>query len=75
MTNEEILERVIQRLPYPNQIEIFDLSSETNAICFRWRAQSFRVDSNLNVDTARNGMLIGDDASIILSALLKGGQP
>ena len=67
-TIEELVTLVFKALPYSNQIE--GLAFESGAIRFRWRSQHFRVTTGLEVDTVGDGILIGDDASIVLSALL-----
>ena len=65
----EILERVLRVMPYPNQIH--DIETEDDAIRFRWRSQHFQITTSLCVDTVGDGVLIGDDASILLAALIR----
>ena len=69
MNTTEMLERTIQRIPYPSQIS--QLEFERAAIRFTWRGHRFRVSESMIVETVGNGVLIGDNASILLQELLK----
>lgn len=68
MTTTQILEIIIRALPYPNQINQLEL--DENAVRFSWRSQRFRVDTALHANTIGDVGLIGDDAAILLRALL-----
>lgn len=74
MKNTDILEAVIQKLPYPQQIKEIDVTSEERAIRFRWRGFHFRVSAAMSVETVGNGVLIGSDESILLQKILGGPQ-
>ena len=69
-TIPEVILRVCQAIPYPGQIRDMETEGDS-AIRFKWRSQHFRVSKNLSVETVGDGVLIGDDASILLRALLK----
>ena len=71
MTNEEILERVIQRVPYSNQITDLSLS-EKAAIRFTWRGDRFRV-TKTSVEQVSEGSLLGSNVAILLEELLRNG--
>lgn len=71
MKNEQILEKVISIIPYPNQITDVDLTTSYNAIRFTWRGDRFRVSENLNVEQVDRGLLMGTNAALLLSTLLK----
>ena len=68
MTTEKIIETIVKSIPYPAQITNIVIDGTT--VRFDWRDQSFLVGEHLNVDTVKDGFLIGDDASILLKALL-----
>lgn len=68
-TIPELTEMVYRSMPYPNLIKA--LSFEESAIRFQWRSQHFRVSATLHVETVGDGVLIGDDAAILLAELLR----
>ncbi len=70
VTKSAIWERILQRLPYPDQIRAVDLTHDTD-VRFAWRGDRFRVGSNFDVDEVGDGVLIGSNISILLGALLK----
>ncbi len=69
MKTTKLLELIIRSLPYPDQIR--DIQMEDNAVRFVWRSQHFRVTTNLHAEQIGSGVLIGDDASILLRVLLQ----
>jgi hypothetical protein len=69
MKPTQLLELIIRALPYPSQIR--ELEIEENAVRFVWRSQRFRVSTSMRAETVGNGVLIGDDASILLSSLIE----
>jgi hypothetical protein len=71
MTNSQILERVIQRVPYPSQIKDMDLTTQQTAIRLTWRGQRFDVNDRLSVEEIEGGMRLGSNIAILLEALLK----
>ena len=72
MTSQtEILERIISRIPYPEQIKDIDLV-ESGAVQFAWRGTQFRVTNN-GADEIGDGVLIGSDIAILLWKVLKHG--
>jgi hypothetical protein len=70
MTQGEILERVLGRLPHPGQIIHVDLSDET-AVVFSWRGKRIWVGDNLQVYEVDRSARIGTDLAIVLRALLQ----
>ncbi len=68
-TPVKTLERVLRVMPYPNQIHSIEM--EDDAIRFRWRQQHFQITTSLCVETVGDGVLIGDDTSILLAALIR----
>lgn len=71
MNKEQTLELLIKAIPYPNQIDEIDFSSEENAIRFIWRGTKFRVSTTYHVEECSDGVLCGSDKAILLSGLLK----
>lgn len=70
-TKEEGIELLNKALPYPGQMKNIDLKKE-NAIYFDWRNQRYRLDFEYcRVDSCRNGLLYGDDASILMTKCLQ----
>lgn len=71
MTNTEVLERVIARLPMPQQITNITFSSDTAGVRFDWRGTRYSVSQHLSVEEVRDNMCHGTDAAMLMSALLK----
>ena len=69
MKTTKLLELIIRSLPYPDQIR--DIQMEDNAVRFVWRSQKFRVSTSLHAETIGCGVLIWDDTSILLEAMLR----
>ena len=69
MKTTKLLELIIRTLPYPDQIR--DIEMEDEAVRFYWRSQHFRVTTNLHAEQIGHGVLIGDDASILLRVMLQ----
>lgn len=69
MKTPQLIELIIRALPYASQIR--ELEIDESGVRFAWRSQRFRVDNTMNVDTIGDGVLIGDDASILLGELIK----
>jgi len=68
MKTSQLLELIMRTLPYPDQIR--NLQIEDEAVRFEWRSQRFRISTTLLVETVGNGVLIGDDISIIFGKML-----
>lgn len=65
------MELLLKSLPYPEQIKDIDLDKE-NAIYFSWRSQRYRLDLEIcRVDRSNDSVLEGDDASLLMTQLLK----
>lgn len=69
-TQAQIIELLINALPYPNQIKDIDMSSEAEAVRFTWRGIRYRVDGKLNTDEVDKGCLVGSDLAILLRQCL-----
>lgn len=69
MKPTDIILLLVRCLPHHGQMS--ELETESDAIRFKWRSQHFRVSTSLLVETIGKGVLIGDDASILLQAMLK----
>jgi hypothetical protein len=71
MDKQELVSFVIGNLPYGNQIDQLDFTTEEKAIRFRWRKEKrFRVTTDLFVDEIGDGVLIGSDISILMQHIL-----
>tara|TARA_R110000822_G_scaffold238943_2_gene368910 strand:+ start:311 stop:556 length:246 start_codon:yes stop_codon:yes gene_type:complete len=65
------IELLNKALPYPEQMKNIDLDKE-NAIYFEWRSDKYKLDLQFcSVDRSNCGMLEGNDASILMTKLLK----
>jgi len=71
MTNDELVERVIGRMPYPTQVCKLDTTSEKSAIRFTWRGTRYRLSESGGVEEVQGAMLAGTDSAILLEALLR----
>lgn len=69
MSTSEILVRIIQRMPYPEQIYGFEINDD--CVRFAWRGHQFRVSERFHVETVCDGFLHGTDIAIILQRLLQ----
>jgi hypothetical protein len=69
MKKEEIILKVCQVIPYPEQIKFVD--AEDDCFRFEWRGNVFRVDSDLNTEEIQGSMLVGSNTAILLQKLLK----
>lgn len=66
----QIIELLINAIPYANQVKDIDLSSEAKSVRFTWRGNSFRVDDNLGVHEVQDGFLSGSDLAILFRQCL-----
>ena len=73
MEQNEIIQAVIQVIPYPQQMKDIDFS-ESDAVRFAWRGVTYRVDKTLDVGECDRGCLRGSDLAILMRELLKKGQ-
>jgi len=71
MKNSKILERVISRLPYSDQVTDIDLDYD-KSIEFGWRGITYRVSENLCVEEVKDGMLMGSNSALLMEKLLQG---
>ena len=72
MNPEQIIEKVINVIPYPNQIKDIDISN--NAVRFTWRDTRFRVSESLMVEEVQGNLLTGSNIAIMLEQLIKGAK-
>lgn len=67
----QVLEVLLNAVPYPNQIKNIDLSYD-KAVYFTWRSSRFKVElSTGSVDVSEGQMLIGNDVAILLRELMQ----
>ena len=73
MTKGELVELIISKLPYSNQIRDWDLTTEERAIRFTWRRERFRVYETGDVEfvNIETSCLEGNNLSILMTGLLK----
>jgi hypothetical protein len=70
MTKDELITLIFISLPCQEQITDLNTVSEADAITFKWRKQTFRVNENMFVETVKNSTLTRCDMSILLERLL-----
>jgi len=70
-TKSELLNRIIQKIPYPHRD--FDLTLD-NQIRFTWDETRFRVSLTGMVEEVDNGLLKSNDVTDLLEALIKSGK-
>ena len=66
----QIIELLINAIPYANQIKDIDLSSEAKSVQFTWRGNSFRVTETLQVYEVSDGFLSRQDLAILFRQCL-----
>lgn len=71
ITKAKLIELVIRALPHSEQIRSMDIDSEDDAIRFEWRGNPLHLHTSLSANTIGDGVLIGDDFSLLVSALVK----
>ena len=71
LTKEQLVELISKTIPYANQTKGWDWSSEADAVRFTWRDTRFRVDCDLYVETVDGAILVGNNESLLLRALLE----
>jgi len=70
MSNSEILEMVLNSLPYTNQISDIDFSGK-NEIRFSWRGARFRVNETLHVEEVKGVIFAGSNSALLFQSLLE----
>lgn len=70
----EVLSRLLDVIPYPDQIAGLDTTSEPRAIRFTWRGSRFRVSTDFSVEQCEGGMLKGSNEALLIEALM-GAKP
>lgn len=70
-----LIEQVYSRVPYSHNIKALDTTSEPNAIRFEWHGSRYRVSVGGHTETIGDGVLIGDDKSILMQTLIQGYLP
>lgn len=67
----QIIELLINAIPYANQIKDIDLSSEKDAVRFTWRSYRYRVSNTFCTEQVHNECLIGSDTAILIRRCLE----
>lgn len=72
-SQSDVVEAVMQGLPYPQHVSGIDLASEPGcAVRFTWRHDRFRVSlSSGSVEECKNSCLHGSNLAILFEHLLK----
>jgi hypothetical protein len=72
-TTDQLLSALVAALPYPEQISDIDTTSQPGeAVRFTWRHDRFRIGCySGHVERSENGMLIGDNTSILMTHLVE----
>ena len=71
-SQSEILEAIVQCLPYPNHISDIDIITEKDALRVNWRHDRFRISlSSAMVEQCENSCLAGSNLAILFEHLLK----
>lgn len=70
-SKSELIELVHSALPYSDQIQELDISSEEDAIRFSWRGDTYRVDFNLYCYKVEFSCLVGDKTSMLIRTVLQ----
>ncbi len=72
ITKSLLIEAIVSALPYPQQIQDFDLTGEEDAIRFTWRSGRYRCSlSLLSVEQVQGSCLAGTDIAIVMEELIK----
>lgn len=66
----QIIELLINAIPYANQIKDIDLSSEKDAVRFTWRGCRYRVSNTFCTEQVLNGCLVTSDTAILFRQCL-----
>lgn len=69
MKATELITRIYQRLPYPNQVEITSVGD--GAVRFKWRRVEYNITTTLFVEEVVGGLLHRSDTAIVMNQLLK----
>lgn len=70
MKATDIIELIYNAMPYPRQIKDLEIRDEN--VYFTWRSGRFRVEEgSLSVTSLEDGILVGDNQSILIERLLK----
>lgn len=73
MKQAEIIESIVNSIPYPQHIKNIDLT-EGNAVLFDWRGSRYRVGSSLDVEECEGGFLCGSDKAILMRHVIAKGR-
>lgn len=67
----EVLELLINSIPYPHQMRDIDLSYD-KAVYFTWRDGRYKIELATGmVDLVDGKLLVGDNTSILIKALIE----
>lgn len=70
MSQQEILEEIIKKMPNPNLVSDLDLTSEYDSVRFSWNGYKFRVTSSGFVEEVEGGLLSTSPIATLLRAVL-----
>lgn len=73
MKSTELLELVIQRIPYPHQVSDIDVTTSSDTLYFTWRGDRYRVKEiggNLDACEYEQECLIGSNIAILMREVL-----
>lgn len=73
MNHAELIEILLNAIPYPQQIKNMGFREE-NALRFEWRGTAYRIDSSLGADEVDGGCLVGSDKAMLMAQCLKFAQ-
>lgn len=69
-TKEKIIETVVSKLPYANQIKNWDLSRK-DEVRFDWKGDSFSINLMGTVTEVQGNLLGGSNICIVMKELFK----
>lgn len=70
-TKDQIVSALFSALPYPQHVYAVDTESTPEAVRIHWRGDYFRISLNGMVEQSIDGLLHGNNAAILLEALVK----
>ena len=70
-----LIQKIYAKIPYSNQIENLDITSEESAVRFDWRGDRYRVSINGHVEEVGNGILSSSPSAILMQTLIQGYLP
>lgn len=71
MEKADLIMTIVRGIPYSEQIERLDITSDANAIRFSWRGVRFRVSTSMGVEEVDKSTLGGSNLSILAEECIK----